>query len=154
MSTFYIAFLVSESTWFTDLVPNYRQPNNRVSSALNALCIPFIFRDLNLHTDIPTSFDEFYDRIIKRHANSIHTIRVSLEGILLTDFRFSRILKASRNATTLMLYHPNFQITPPFWNSHVDYDNPNCLTETNRAIVASLANGSLNSLGIYSHYIT
>jgi hypothetical protein len=144
----------------------------RTCKAANALCIPFVFRNLNVLRTLDTSFEEFYDLIVKPYAIYAKIVRIRLSDSL-TDEYAAKILAATISATDLLLYHVDFypsddaklhrELNVESDNGGVAVDNGNQADDesessettdwmhcTTIATIGLLENRSLHSLGVYA----
>jgi hypothetical protein len=115
---------------------------------LNSLCLPFIYRDLDLLKITDLRLDEFFEGVVKPYAVHAKTVRLLFLGNALSDEQIAKILFLATNVTELLLYY----------GSSVSIPRPSdfqmgVMPETSSAIIQLLEQGSLKSLGIYDEGI-
>lgn len=130
---------------------------SRTSSKFNALCLPVIYKDLNILKDPAIAFEELYELILRPYAQYVKTIRFSFGTNSMSDDNVATILTMTTNVTSILLYHldfdPRFQQLEEQEGLNKGSQKLDWMHFTNLAIIKLLEEYSLNSVGIYSERI-
>lgn len=101
-------------------------------------------------------FEDFYQLIVRPYGHFVRNVRLCLSEAI-NDEMAGRILDATTNMTDVLLYHMNFVAPlipgtnwPLLEHNSSESHEVDWMHHTNTAILHSLKEGSLRSLGVYA----